>query len=60
MPPANKPLPVEIATCGRFLAEAEAALPRLAAVVALGRIAHDAVLKTRKARLAAFPFGHGR
>lgn len=60
VPPANKPLPAEIATCNPFLAATEAALPRLVAIVALGRIAHDAVLRSRKARLAAHPFGHGR
>lgn len=60
VPPANKPLPVEIVTCNPFLASVEGALPRLAAIVALGRVAHDAVLKSRRARLAAFPFAHGR
>ncbi len=60
VPPANKPLPVEIATCSPFLVGVTTALPRLAAVVALGRIAHDAVLRSRALRLAAHPFGHGR
>jgi uracil-DNA glycosylase len=59
VPPANKPLPVEIATCRRFLAARIAALPRLRAVVCLGRIAHESVLRTLGARLAAYPFSHG-
>ncbi len=59
VPPANKPLPAEIATCNRFLAAAEAGLPRLTALVALGRVAHDAALRSRGARLSAHPFAHG-
>jgi len=34
-------------------------MPRLVAILALGRIAHDAVLRTFGARLAAHPFRHG-
>jgi uracil-DNA glycosylase len=34
-------------------------MPRLEAIVALGRIAHDSVLKTLKLRAAQAPFGHG-
>jgi uracil-DNA glycosylase family 4 len=60
VPPANKPLPIEIATCNGFLAATQAALPRLSAIVALGRIGHDSLLRSRKLRLAAHPFGHGR
>ncbi len=60
VPPANKPLPLEIGACNRFLAETIATMPSLAAIVALGRVAHDAVLKSQSRRLAAFPFGHGR
>ena len=59
VPPANKPVPIEIATCNRFLSATQAALQRLTAIVALGRIAHDAVLRSRGLRLAAHPFGHG-
>lgn len=59
VPPENKPTPAEIATCRRFLAQRIAALPQLAAVVALGRIAHDSTLAALGARRAAFPFTHG-
>jgi uracil-DNA glycosylase family 4 len=59
VPPENKPTPAEIATCRRFLAQRIAALPRLAAVVALGRIAHDSTLAALGVRRAAFPFAHG-
>ena len=43
-PPANKPLPVEIASCADHLAAEVAALPNLRVVVALGKIAWDAWL----------------
>lgn len=59
VPPENKPTPAEIATCRRFLAQRIAAMPRLRAVVALGRIAHDSTLAALGARKAAFPFTHG-
>ena len=59
VPPENKPTPLEIGTCRDFLAGTIAALPRLSAIVALGRIAHDSVLKALGLRLAAHPFGHG-
>ena len=59
VPPQNKPLPVEIATCRPFLAARIATLPKLAAIVALGRIAHDSTLAALGLRKSAFPFAHG-
>ena len=59
VPPQNKPETTEIATCRAFLIGELAALPENAAVVALGRIAHDSVCRTLGVRLAAAPFGHG-
>jgi uracil-DNA glycosylase family 4 len=59
VPPENKPTPAEIAACRPFLVLRLATLPRLAAVVALGRIAHDSTLAALAARKAAFPFAHG-
>jgi uracil-DNA glycosylase family 4 len=58
VPPENKPLPEEIRTCRMFLAAEFSARPRLRAIVALGRIAHDSVLRTLDLRLAAHPFAH--
>jgi uracil-DNA glycosylase len=58
VPPQNKPLPLEIAACRRFLAARVAALPRLRAVVCLGRIAHESLLRALGARLADHPFAH--
>jgi uracil-DNA glycosylase len=59
VPPENKPTPQEIKTCRIFLEAQIAALPRLAAIVALGRIAHDSVLSALAHRRAAYPFAHG-
>ena len=58
LPPDNKPTGEEVRTCNRYLAAELAALPGDAVVLALGRIAHDAVLAARGARRAAHPFGH--
>ena len=59
VPPQNKPTPAEIGNCRPFLRAALDALPRLKIVVALGRIAHESVLRAFGARLAAHPFAHG-
>jgi uracil-DNA glycosylase len=59
VPPQNKPLPAEINTCRTFLSATIAAMPNLRSIVALGRVAHDSMLKVLKLRAAAAPFGHG-
>ena len=59
VPPQNKPLPVEINTCRPFLMATIETMSRLRAIVALGRIAHDSMLKTLNLRAAAAPFSHG-
>jgi uracil-DNA glycosylase family 4 len=59
VPPENKPLPAEIRTCNRFLAPLFTDMPRLAAVVALGRVAHDATLLALGLSRAKAPFAHG-
>jgi uracil-DNA glycosylase family 4 len=59
VPPQNKPTPQEIATCRAYLRLAIDSLPRLQSIVALGRIAHDSVLRAFGERLAAHPFAHG-
>lgn len=58
VPPENKPTGAEIRTCGAFLRNRIAALPRLEAVLALGRIAHDGTLAALGQRKSAFAFGH--
>jgi len=59
VPPQNKPLPAEINTCRQFLVATVATMPRLRAIVALGRIAHESTLKALGLRNAAAPFAHG-
>jgi uracil-DNA glycosylase len=59
VPPENKPLPVEIATCRQFLASDVAAMSRLRAIVTLGRIAHETTLKVLETRPRAAAFAHG-
>jgi uracil-DNA glycosylase family 4 len=58
VPPQNKPVGAEIATCRRFLtATIESYQP--AAYLALGRIAHDSLLSALGEKRSAFKFGHG-
>jgi uracil-DNA glycosylase family 4 len=45
-PPANKPLPEEFDTCRRYLLEELRSLRRIRVVVALGKIAFEAYLKS--------------
>jgi uracil-DNA glycosylase family 4 len=59
VPPANKPMPAEIRTCNGFLASYFAARPKLSAALALGRIAHDAVLMALGRKRNQFAFAHG-
>jgi uracil-DNA glycosylase family 4 len=59
VPPANRPTPAEIAACRPYLSGPLGALPRLRAIVALGRIAHDATIAAFGERPARFTFGHG-
>jgi uracil-DNA glycosylase len=59
LPPQNKPLPAEIATCRPFLLATIESMPRLSAIVALGRIAHESTVKALGLRAASAPFSHG-
>lgn len=59
VPPDNKPLPAEIATCRRFLVAEIAAMKQLTVILALGQIAHGAVLAALEQKKAAFAFRHG-
>ncbi len=58
VPPANKPTPAEIATCNDFLRAELDALDTGTVVLALGAIAHAAVLRSRGLRAAAYRFSH--
>jgi uracil-DNA glycosylase family 4 len=59
VPPENKPTPDEINTCRPFLAAALGEMPRLAAIVALGRIAHDSAVVALGEKRSRMPFAHG-
>ena len=58
LPPDNKPLTAEINNCNGFLAAEIAAAPRPTVILALGRIAHNAVLKSCGRRMSRYDFGH--
>ena len=59
LPPENKPTPEEVRTCARFLADEMAAMTKLRVVLALGAVAHTAVLGALGLRRNAWPFEHG-
>jgi len=58
-PPENKPTPAEIGACNGFLKSEIARMPKLAGLLALGGIAHNAVLAALGERKSRFPFAHG-
>jgi uracil-DNA glycosylase len=60
LPPQNKPEAGEISSCNAFLAEELSLLPKTGgAVLALGTIAHQAVLSALQLRKSSYSFGHG-
>lgn len=59
LPPENKPLPVEVSACNRYLAAEIAALAPDTVLLALGTVAHNAILKALKLKASACKFGHG-
>jgi uracil-DNA glycosylase len=59
VPPENRPTGGEIAACRPFLVARMAALPRLQAILVLGKIAHDSTLQALGVRKSSCPFKHG-
>ena len=59
VPPQNKPVGAEINQCRPYLIEELDAVPRGGALLALGKIAHDQVIRALGLRVAAHKFGHG-
>jgi uracil-DNA glycosylase family 4 len=57
-PPENKPMPAEIAMCRQFLLARMDALPRLRAILALGSIAHESVLRVHGLKPTDAKFAH--
>ena len=58
LPPDNKPVGAEINACNRFLANELALLPAASIVLALGGIAHRAIIKALSRRQADYKFAH--
>jgi uracil-DNA glycosylase family 4 len=59
VPPQNKPTPQEIQTCNRFLAAELAGLKQGTVLLALGAIAHTAILRGCGLKASAVKFVHG-
>lgn len=59
LPPQNKPEPAEIRACNRYLANELRALPEQCQLLALGTVAHRAVLLAYNLRPKNYPFAHG-
>jgi uracil-DNA glycosylase len=59
VPPENKPLPIEINTCRRFLIAEIEAMANLRCILALGQIAHQSVISMLKLKKKDHAFGHG-
>lgn len=59
VPPANLPQPAEVKTCNRFLEQELAGLPNLKIVLALGVLAHAAVLRACGVKQSLVRFQHG-
>jgi len=59
LPPENKPTSEEINNCNTYLAAELSAMSPDSVVVALGTIAHRAVLRASGERVGAYPFTHG-
>ncbi|MEM1288876.1 MAG: uracil-DNA glycosylase family protein, partial [Pseudomonadota bacterium] len=60
VPPQNRPTGSEIATCNQFLKSILHKRPAPIVVLALGRVAHDAVLRALGEKQSAALFGHNR
>ncbi len=59
LPPENKPTPAEARNCSGYLAADLATVPEGGAILALGRIAHEAALRALAQKPSAFAFAHG-
>lgn len=58
LPPANKPLTSEIRNCNNYLGAELAALKSGTVILALGRIAHESVIRALGLKQVDYPFGH--
>jgi uracil-DNA glycosylase len=61
LPPENKPQPIEFTACRPFLQAELAVMAEVKVILALGKGAHDQILRALTVRPAgAYPFIHGR
>ncbi len=60
VPPQNKPLPAEVRCCNAYLAAELRRLRTVRVYLALGRVAHEALLMALALPRSAWRFGHGR
>lgn len=60
LPPQNKPDTAEVRRCNAFLVAELEGLPAGAALLALGNVAHQAILWARGLKAKDHPFGHAR
>ena len=60
VPPENKPLGAEVLACSTFLGDEIASLSNLRIILALGTLAHGAVLAALGKKKSAFKFGHNQ
>jgi uracil-DNA glycosylase family 4 len=58
LPPENKPTSGEVNNCRDFLRREINAMPNLQTILALGKLAHDAVLRCFELPLKPYPFAH--
>lgn len=58
LPPQNKPNGDEINTCNQFLTNELNTMPANNVIIALGSIAHNAVIKALSLKLKDYKFGH--
>jgi uracil-DNA glycosylase family 4 len=59
VPPENLPTPAEVAACNPFFAAERDAMPNLRVVLALGLVAHNALLRSLRIPMSRFGFAHG-
>ena len=59
LPPQNKPTTLEVKTCNRYLTSELESLPEGGVFLALGGVAHRAVLRALELKQSQYEFGHG-
>lgn len=60
VPPGNKPLPAEVRRCNEYLAKELRSLRGVRVYLALGHVAHGALLMALGMRPSRYRFAHGR